>query len=120
MCVVKVKYNELRKTGDSSETCAICCLPLSTAWDMIVLSRGWSWSFVCLFRLVDTPQFPYRRALVALNNILTLDVKHTKNIRIIQSDRFLVILTGDVKQSEYPTIDFVLQISEVVCYHKGT
>ena len=77
---VKVKESELQTNGDISETCAICCLPLFTAWVMILLSRGWSWSSVCLFRLADTPQFSRRRPLVTMNNILTLNIGHTAHV----------------------------------------
>ena len=68
--------SELQKTGNINETCAICSLSLSIAWAMTALSRGWSWSSVCLFRLVVTPQLSRRSPRVALNNILTLNSQH--------------------------------------------
>jgi len=70
---------EFQENVDMSETCWICCLPLSTASVMSLLSRGSSWSSesVCLLRRSDTTQFLFICDLVALNNILTLNIHHT-------------------------------------------
>jgi len=55
---------------------------------------------ITLFRLVDTPQFSCRRALLALNTILTLDIKHTYRL----DDLLLVIFSVYAKESNNPDI----------------